>query len=175
MIENWRPVIGHEGSYEVSDQGRVRSLDRTVVFKNGAKRFYKGQILKHGYSKGYPRVNLYKDTFPDFALIHQLVLAAFVGPMPFGMEVRHYDGNRENATLGNLLYGTNGDNYRDKIRHGRDNGGERSAWAKLKSEDIPVIRDLCASGCYTQQEIGDMYGVGQDEISRIKTFKRWKE
>lgn len=173
MAENWRPVVGYEGLYEVSDQGQVRSLDRVVVFKNGGQRFYAGVVLKHGYSKGYPRVNLYKKTIPRCELIHQLVLAAFVGPMCDGHEVRHYDGDRKNPTLGNLLYGTRSENYDDKIRHGRDNRGGKSHLARLSEDQVLAIRRMCASGAYTQAEIADLFGVNQSHVSDIKNGYRW--
>jgi hypothetical protein len=50
--------------------------------------------------------------------VHRLVLAAFVGPCPEGMEVRHLDGNPANTRLANLRYGTHSENELDKVRHG---------------------------------------------------------
>lgn len=173
LVENWRPVIGYEGIYEVSDQGRVRSLDREVVFKNGRKRSYLGKILQHGYSKGYPRVNLYKDTQPCCELIHQLVLAAFIGPLPIGQEVRHYDGDRTNCTLGNLLYGTRRDNYFDKYRHGKDVRGERHGLSRLKEHDIRCIRKMCAIGAYSQKQIAEFFDIDPSHVSDIKNRNRW--
>ena len=173
MIENWRPVIGYEGFYEVSDQGRVRSLDRLVVSSNGRARLFAGKVLKHGFSKGYPRVNLSRDDVPRCALIHQLVLESFVGPCPVGQEVRHWDGSRINCSLGNLLYGTPVDNHADRVRHGTDNAGERQGSSRLKTSDVLEIRRLCADGV-SQSKIARQFGVDQSHISDIKNRLRWR-
>ena len=174
ITENWRFVVGYEGLYEVSDQGRVRSLDRIVTYAAGGRRLFKGRILKAGHSKGYPRVNLYRDGKQSvkFALVHQLVLAAFVGPLPEGQEVRHYDGNRKNCSLGNLLYGTRSENYFDKYRHGKDVRGERHGMSFLSENDIKEIRRLCFQG-FTQAEIARKFNVDPSHVSRINSREAW--
>ena len=168
-VENWRPVVGYEGLYEVSDQGRVRSFDRP----RGCRGFvYKGRVLKHGYSKGYPRVNLYRDGVVRFALIHQLIMESFVGPCPDGQQVRHVDDDRLNCTLGNLLYGTHADNIEDSMRNARILKGE-SHWASLLTEaDVIKIRALCTN--QTQASVARRYGVNQSVISTIVNFKSWR-
>lgn len=45
MIEEWRPIEGYEGLYEVSNLGRVKSIDRYVIDSLGHRRFYKGKVL----------------------------------------------------------------------------------------------------------------------------------
>lgn len=173
MIENWRPVVGYEGRYEVSDQGRVRSLGILANGKNRSKRFIRGRILKHAYSKRYPLVNLsHVDGHKYNELIHQLVLAAFVGPVPDGQEVRHYDGNRDNCTLGNLLYGTQSDNYHDSVRLGGGRRGEKHPLARLNEDDVRNIRKMCASGML-QKEIAEFFEIDQSHVSYIKTGKHW--
>lgn len=172
MIENWRPVVGYEGLYEVSDQGRVRSVARLVEFKDGRRRLYAGKILKHGFSKGYPRVNLSRGDVAYCALIHQLVLSAFVGPMPEGNEVRHYDGDRENCTLGNLLYGTTSDNYADCVRVGGGNHGERNGQSKLTPHAVRTIREMYKQGI-RQREIADFFEIDPSHVSDIKNGYRW--
>lgn len=76
--EVWRPVFEYEGLYEVSDLGNVRSVDRTVVCKNGRKQFWKGMMLKPWKNKkGYRQVNLSKDGIEKPTLVHPLVARAF--------------------------------------------------------------------------------------------------
>ena len=109
MSERWLPISGFP-DYEVSDQGRVRS------FKFGAAPRVlrvRRQVTGHGRvvlrtSEGR-RIEKY---------VHQLVLAAVVGPRPDGMEVRHLDGDPINNTLGNLKYGTRSENCQDRVTHG---------------------------------------------------------
>lgn len=109
--EQWRWIPGYEGSYEVSDQGRVRSwmpwLNTTPP-----------RILATPLCVGYPRVTLRRDGQQRCRTVHSLVMEAFVGPCPEGHEVRHLDGNRANPVLTNLAYGTAAENVRDSLRHG---------------------------------------------------------
>ena len=119
MNEEWRPVVGWEDLYEVSDQGRVRSSDRTVHCKNGRTRRYKGRLLKPQKSGGgYLQVALCRGDKPRRSYIHRLVLAAFAGPCPDGMETRHLNGNPADNRLANLQYGTRSENNLDRVKHG---------------------------------------------------------
>lgn len=117
MIERWLPVVGYEGLYEVSDQGRVRSLDRLVPHgRGGTMRRRKGQVLKPGLSSaGYETVTLGKRGSHG---IHVLMLTAFVGPCPPGHECRHLDDVRTHNRLPNLAWGTRSDNMKDMYRNG---------------------------------------------------------
>lgn len=115
MDERWAAVPGYEGSYEVSDQGRVRSLPRV----NSVGRAVKGRILKPGIdSGGYHLYTLWSEGRGKSFRAHGLVMAVFVGPRPDGLEVRHLDGDPANPQLTNLAYGTPSENQRDKIEHG---------------------------------------------------------
>ena len=114
MVEEWRPVPGWETLYEVSDQGRVRSLPRTTRTGSWEGRVRKPNILKSGHLQ----VALWKESRRTTLGIHVLVMAAFVGPRPEGQEVRHLDGNPANNTLLNLTYGTRSDQRMDDVRNG---------------------------------------------------------
>lgn len=116
QVEVWRAVPGYvEGSYEVSDLGRVRSLDR--ITSHGHRR--RGVILKPiRHERGYPMVNLWHSNVQRMQLVHRLVLLAFVGPSPDGLEARHGDGDPTNAALTNLSWGTHSENEFDKVDHG---------------------------------------------------------
>ena len=107
--EHWAPVIGFEGLYEVSDQGRVRGLDR---FGRGG-RFVLGRMKKLTPNKdGYLTVSLSDATGQEFRRqVHRLVLEAFVGPAPEGMESLHGpDHTPSNCRLDNLRWGTRTEN-----------------------------------------------------------------
>jgi hypothetical protein len=103
MEENWLPVVGFEQFYEVSDQGRVRSLRYGKVLKSSGR---------------YPMLILTMGGVPAGRYVHRLVLEAFVGPCPDGCECRHLDGNSRNNALSNLAWGTSGENKLDEVRHG---------------------------------------------------------
>jgi len=105
MREEWRAVPGYEGLYEVSDRGRVRSLDRTVLAADGPRR-YKGKIRRLQLQSGYPFVRLCRaGEYLDIA-VHRLVAAAFIGPRPDGLHVNHRDGVKTNNAPANLEYVT---------------------------------------------------------------------
>jgi len=115
-METWLPIAGYP-DYEVSDQGRVRSLDRYVKFANGSGRTALGLILKPWKHMGdYQAVGL-RPTKKRF-LIHALVLEAFVGPRPEGMVCCHIDGNPANNHVSNLRWGSYSENNHDLVRHG---------------------------------------------------------
>lgn len=119
MAEEWRAVVGYEGRYEVSDMGRVRSVDRVVVASNGAVRHLAGRMLTP-YKQRYWLVSLAAtaDRPPRHPRVHILVLEAFVGPRPDGLMGRHLDDDTDNNALPNLAWGTNSDNMLDAVRNG---------------------------------------------------------
>lgn len=125
MTEEWRPVVGFEGLYEVSSEGRVRSLDRNVRGRHGMRRI-SGVLLRPGIaSNDYPTVAIGRG---NTRTVHSLVAAAFIGPCPIGQEVRHRDGNRRNPRADNLRYGTRGQNIADAILSGAWFSLRRKRW-----------------------------------------------
>lgn len=106
----WKSVPGYEGRYEVSNEGDVRSVPR--------KEWQNVQVLKlwnNGY--GYLRVDLCKGGKRKHHSVHKLVMSAFVGPCPKGMEVNHIDENPQNNNLNNLEYIT----HKQNANHGTRN------------------------------------------------------
>lgn len=118
MSIKWQAVVGYEETYEVSNQGKVRSIDR--ISSSGHK--LKGKQLKQClHSQGYPQVGLCKNGRTKTFLVHRLVLIAFRGPCSEGLECRHLDGQPGNNLIRNLVWGTHSENIFDKISHGNFN------------------------------------------------------
>lgn len=115
--EQWRPVVGHEGSYEVSNLGHVRSVDRILSFKDGRARRARGRDLKPWAVRrtGHLCVGL---TSSRRSLVHVLVLEAFVGPRPDGLVACHNNGIASDNRIDNLRWDTYGENNKDLVRHG---------------------------------------------------------
>ncbi len=111
MIEEWKPVVGYEGKYEVSSHGRVRSLPRQAT----PGKIRKLQPLKDGYK----RVSLCKGGVCVHKRVHRLVLEAFVGECPEGMVACHLDSKTSNNILDNLEWDTHKNNTADVIARGR--------------------------------------------------------
>ena len=113
--EEWRQIPGYEGAYEVSNRGRVRSLDR--ITDRGRK--WRGRILTPAIMpSGYLIVTLWRNGKQKSALVHRLVLLGFKGLPPEGTEALHADGVRANNTPENLSWGTHSDNQLDQVAHG---------------------------------------------------------
>lgn len=122
---------------------------------------------------GYLAVCLSKNKKAHMKSIHRLILEAFVGPCPARMETRHKDGDRQNNTLSNLKWGTSKDNKQDMIEHNTSNRGEGHPKAKLNNWKVRVIRQLLKKKHLTQEQIAEIFGITQENISMIKTGKRW--
>lgn len=119
--EEWRPVPNYEGIYEVSNHGRVKSLERIVKIRTGGERKYGGIILKPQIgSHGYRSVCLFKDKKPRQHTIHALVLSSFQRSKKDGEVCRHLDGNQLNNHTENIVWGSYRENGKDAVRHGRN-------------------------------------------------------
>lgn len=119
MSTDWRPVVGYEGIYDVSIDGRVRSRARRYetrpgVFANRSARMLQPQWTTDGYLIAF----LSRDGSKRELRVHRLVLEAFVGPCPEGMEGCHNDGDKTNNHVSNLRWDTRSANTHDKVRHG---------------------------------------------------------
>lgn len=101
MAEQWKPIPGYEGLYEISDMGRVLSVRRQQLLKPSAG------------NDGYLKLKLRGKN----QRVHRLVLLAFVGPCPEGMATRHLNGRRGDNRLANLEWADHATNIRDKRRH----------------------------------------------------------
>ncbi len=129
-MTEWRAVVGYEGHYEISDTGELRSLDRVVTYTGrwqGKKHPHKGRALAQKTTRlGYRAVCLYRDQQCQHVRVHRLVLEAFVGPCPDGMEACHNDGDRQNNHLSNLRWDTHSNNVQDSIKHGTQAGARKT-------------------------------------------------
>lgn len=122
--ERWAPVRGYESLYDVSDLGRVRSLDRATVGhlrETGTRcvRVIRGRLLRtQALPAGYLQVGLFRDGVRRQVYVHRLVLSAFIGEPPPGHEVCHGPGGPADNRLANLRWGTHAENQQDIVRAG---------------------------------------------------------
>ena len=125
MRELWKPIS--VGRYEVSNLGRVRSLDR--LGKDGRR--WRGRILKQTKVE-YRQVTLAFDGLMVYRRVHILVARAFIGPCPRRHEVNHKDGDKHNNVASNIEYRTRLGNQRHAVRLGlvptKANGRWRRRW-----------------------------------------------
>jgi hypothetical protein len=172
MTELWRPISNFP-AYEVSNLGRVRSLDRTVSFiRDGTKRtsYLRGRVLKATVgSNGYLQVSLSQHAEISNCSVHVLVAAAFIGPRPAGLNVLHEDGQNFNCKASNLYYGDQIDNLGDAKRHGTTPAGEKNGSAKLTLVQVRIIRNM--PGEYAT--IAARFDVSPSNIGMIKRAESW--
>lgn len=149
MTETWRPVAGFDDAYEVSDHGRVRSVDRLIETradrrKRAFVRLCRGRVLRPAANPhGYLHVNLHREKKQHTRDVHVLVLRAFVGLPPEGAQGCHNDGNPDNNHLSNLRWDSSSENHLDKVRHGTHHSAARKACPR---GHLLVIPNLVASG-----------------------------
>lgn len=168
--EEWRPVLGFEGTYSVSSLGRVRSEPRTVVLTPRRSQRLNGRVLTPcNHSGGYLIVAISVNGRPKTKLIHKLVLEAFVGPRPAGNEARHLNGIPSDNRAANLAWGTAFENADDRERHGRQVRGSAVGNSKLTDAAVKAIR----ADKRAQAKVAADFGVTQTMVSRIKLGKAW--
>ena len=145
--EEWRPVLGFEGMYQVSNLGRVRSLERIINYSDGRIRTFPGRIIRPGGGKNHLYVFLHRRQVKKKEYVHRLVLESFVGPCPPGMEACHDpDYHPHNNRLSNLRWATASANQRDAIKQGRRVVGEKHPESKYSSSAIRRVHELRSKG-----------------------------
>lgn len=164
MGENWRSIPGFEGRYEVSDSGRVRSVDRTITTSRGSRR-YKGMLLSPGKMNDFGHVTVMLGQEGGSRCVHEIVLLAFVGPPDKGQECRHLNGDGGDNRLENLCWGSRSQNGKDTTRLGR---------RKFTYEQAEAMREKKRSG-FLLREIADEYGCSISLVHQIVTGFRYAQ
>lgn len=146
--EEWKPVVGYEGWYEISNVGRVKRVARG----RGTKRpILSPSPMKIGYLQvtlSYGMIETRRKRY-----VHDLVAAAFIGPRPPGHQVNHIDGNKLNNRVENLEYVTHAGNARHAVRIGLTKPSPRL----LTEEQVREVRRLKQHMSY--RKIAALYGV----------------
>lgn len=155
--EEWLPVPGYPG-YEVSNEGRVRSLDRVVPMLRGGgehSKKLKGKLLAQskvggsGSAGRYWGTTLFRDGKRKPVTVHVVMLEAFVGPRPGKAMGCHRDDDPDNNTIGNLYWGTGGQNVGDAIASGR-----HTSVAEAKKIQCPRGHDYTPENTYIKPKAG---------------------
>lgn len=161
--ERWRPVVGYEGRYEVSNLGRVRSLLRASI-----------KVRKPNLRKGgYLYVRLSGKSGGKWKPVSHLVLEAFVGDRPDGTESCHFPNGPSDNSLANLRWGTKLDNHNDRRIAGTIPVGESHGLAKLTEEWVREIRVKHANG-QSARSLAFEYNVSKFAIAQVVHLKTWK-
>lgn len=158
--EEWRAVPRWDGLYEVSDLGRVRSVERTrarVVRGRHQTVTYPSKLLKTPLRQGYPVVHLSDSGRTECVYVHRAVCEAFNGPSA-GMHAAHNDGSRTNNQASNLRWATPKENSGDKVQHGTVFSRDKQPQAKLTSAALNEVLRQMDDGA-TNQDLALEHGI----------------
>lgn len=164
----YQPIPKHPG-YRAGDDGTIWSC-----WTAGGR--HKQSVMSDTWKQMKPSQkpcgHLHANLKGKLRLVHALVLEAFVGPAPDGMECRHFpDRDPTNNRLENLSWGTRLENVHDKVSQGTQPRGSKVYNAKLDADAVRRIRINAEK--LLQREWGKIYGVDQSIISEIISRKRW--
>lgn len=164
MQEVWKPVVGFEGHYAVSNIGRVIRTSKTTR----TDRKYIGGRASHGYIK----VTFTVGNESSEHYVHRLVAVAFLPPAPPNTEVNHIDGIRSNNVVSNLEWVTRRGNLHHRSRVLRHVVGTSHPQAKLDSAKVYRARQMIAEGL-SNADIGRALGVTRATIRSIRIGRTW--
>lgn len=171
----WRPVLGFEDCYAVSNEGQVA---RIATYGANPRKVWK-LLAPRPKRDGYVTFHLSRNGKSSDPLAHRLVWEAFNGPILEGFEINHKDSVRPNCRLDNLELMTRSQNVAYGFSHnGRPpannpSPGIRNGSAKLTDFDIPIIRSRGSAG-ERYIDIANDYGVSNTAIGFIIRGKTWR-
>ena len=176
-MEIWKDITGYEKYYQVSDLGRVRSLDRMINAPQG-KRMSSGIMLAPviNIRSGYYYTALHKEGRLKMAKTHRLVAIEFISNPENKPYINHKDGNKSNNNISNLEWVTFSENMKHAFKIGliKPHGvkGEKNPAHKVTEKQVREIKRLLAQN-KKGRSIAQIYKVSESIISAIKRGKTW--
>lgn len=175
-VEEWRPINGYEGLYEVSSHGNVKSVQREVPHAICGMKTINEKILKKILGDKYYSVKLSKGGVIAIGFIHVLVARAFHSNPENKKCVNHKNGDKLDNYYTNLEWATYSENNKHAFEIGvRCNKGDQNAQSKLTTNQVVEIKLELSNG-YKRgmyKKLGKLYGVGYAVISEINRKKSW--
>lgn len=170
--EIWIPIKNYENSYEISNKGKIRSLDRVIIRSDARTSRRKGGVLKPCKVKcGYFMIQLGRR---NYYYLYRLIAMHFVSKKEDQNFVNHLDGNKLNNDLNNLEWCTQAENNRHANATGLSAKGESIAGAILNPAIVIKIRNLYDTGKHSQSALGRMFNCAQPTILNVVNKRTWK-
>lgn len=169
--EIWKPVVGYENLYEVSNMGFIRSLKRQTISKRNIVRNWESKPIKVIINpRGYAVVNLYLNRKMKQYRIHRLVAISFI-PNPHNKPyVNHLDGVKSNNNINNLEWCTSQENSIHAVKTGllqnSSRKGDQHNTFKVTFSEVQEIRKLRKQG-YSLTDISSKYNLSKDYTSKL--------
>lgn len=138
VIEVWKDIEGYEGLYQVSNLGRVKSLERIDRLERKVK---ERMLSIRDNGTGYKFVDLHKNNKAKRFYVHRLVASTFIPNPEYKPEVNHLDGDKANNVVFNLCWSTRKENLRHAANTGLTKRGDQNKLTKIKDADVLFIRE----------------------------------
>lgn len=181
-IEIWKPIIGYELLYEVSNFGRIKYPNKSIVRrrKNSSEKTsqFRKEKFSVGYTnkKGYLNIKLQDGSSLKSVRVHRLVAIHFI-PNPLNLpQVNHKDTNKKNNRVDNLEWCDNSHNIKHAYAHGLlSRKGERQNTCKIKEADVLEVREFYSQNPKALRKIyAEKLNITQTTICNIIHRKIWK-
>lgn len=162
MKELWKDITEYEGFYQVSNLGRIKSVERTVIDKRGVKQSFKEKILKPVFNHGYHRVTLTKNGECRIVRIHRIVAQEFLG-FHDELIVNHIDEDKTNNAVSNLEWCTPKENYHHSVEKQREKSkklNKKILATKPNGEEILFnsVGECCLEVGISEKSMSSYYG-----------------
>lgn len=174
MEEIWKDIKGFEGVYQVSNFGRVKSLARPLIYKDGRRGQLKEVILIGTVaSHGYRVISLGKK---NKKLLHRVVAETFIPNEYNRTTINHKDGNKLNNHLDNLEWNTYGENcvHARKIGLNKQHG-ENTNLSKFSDQLVGALRKVHAETGFTYTKLAELFGMHRVNVADIIQGKSRKK
>lgn len=174
--EVFKPIKGYEGSYEISNLGRVKSLSRMVKGKGGGLRRVPERIMSvRTGGREYLHATLCLNSKYKTRTVHGLVAEAFLDADPSRPQVNHINGDKFDNRVENLEWVTQSENMLHSYKMGlhKRKVGSEVPGAKLTEREVGIIRKLHNTKKLFHREIGEAFGVSKSTIKGIINNKYW--
>lgn len=168
-VEEWKPIVGFEGYYEVSNYGRVKGLNRYKKARNGSTSKTKERIMKQTETKkGYLKCKLSMNNIGTNVVVHRLVAIAFLENKNNKDQINHIDGNKKNNHVSNLEWCTGKENVKHAIINVLR---KKIPSAKINME---IAREIRKSDL-NDLELSKIYGITKTTVYDVRKNRTWKE
>lgn len=174
--EIWKPAVGYENFYQVSNKGKIRSLDRSSPTKRGIIKNTKGKVLNLTLkNNGYLSVMLSISGKSKRHYVHRLVAETFILNPENKKEVNHINGSKTDNSVINLEWNTRTENIKHALTTNLTPKGEVSSSAKLTEKHVLIIRRLHRiNPNFNKLQVAKKLGVQDATIHKIIKRQRWK-
>lgn len=170
-MEKWEKIKNYEKYYEISNLGRIKSLERKVRNNKGFVIKPEKILIPRVHTGNYLTICLTVNRKSNYFYIHRLVAEHFIENIKNKKEVNHKDGNKQNNKVTNLEWSTRKENIDHSVQNKLHCFGEKAGTSKLKAYQVIEIR---ANQQMSLEEKAIKFNVSKATISRILNKKIWK-